>query len=406
MGGQSSALDTKVHMLIVTAEILVVSDEDDWEYMACHYMVEAFVDVSRLSQDDHGGLRVCVLSPVFQQRAGAFIRELHRLSAKTCLYFTLYPCADLWRREERFAPKGAEDTRRDLRFLHKQAPAAADLPGPLPCLSVPTVLDELMPVAPRPPPNGLHQQLDVEAERVQDDGAQPEEGEQQGVLGAADRREPPYALYLSTPRLLSMPKACVNVRVVVVGASDTALSFLETLVFSSPEVRYNNLTLVSRHGLPGETDIGSLADHFLPYRGRYDHRQLARLQLGAWVNVAHGMVTRIRRAERLVEVDGKTSLPYDYLFLFCGQQLCSPRLLAQDTQACKHYPTGRGWPAAIGAAEPGAARREQPAEDTPQDGEEEASVSDMSSSMAETSVTTNDVHNHLCSCTTSKQGRS
>lgn len=53
----------------------------------------------------------------------------------------------------------------------------------------------------------------------------------QEVLTASERREPPYALFLSTPRLVALPKATVNVRVVVVGASDTALSFLETLVF-------------------------------------------------------------------------------------------------------------------------------------------------------------------------------
>lgn len=69
--------------------------------MACHYMVGRFADVSLLEESDHGGLRVCVLSPVFQQRAGLFLRELHRLSAKTLLYYTLYPCADLWRVEDK-----------------------------------------------------------------------------------------------------------------------------------------------------------------------------------------------------------------------------------------------------------------------------------------------------------------
>ncbi|XP_034238392.1 cilia- and flagella-associated protein 61-like [Thrips palmi] len=319
--------------------LAVISDEDDWEYMACHYTVGRFADVSLLGEADHGGLRVCLLSPVFQQRAGLFLRELHRLSAKTLLYYTLYPCADLWRADDK-AAKDADvaDARAGQAcplFLHKQAPAAAEQPTTLPCLAVPSILDELMPVAPRPPPNGLHQ---VVVEQL-------EEGE---PLSASDRREPPYALFLSTPRLVALPKATVNVRVVVVGASDTALSFLETLVFSAPEVRYNNLTLVSAHGLRGETDLGPLADRFLPHRGRYDYRQLARLQLGAWVNVVTGMVTKIHRAERIVEVDGKTALPYDYLFLFCGQQFCLPKLDLEEDLPCKHYPTGKGWPASIG----------------------------------------------------------
>ncbi|KAK3911366.1 Cilia- and flagella-associated protein 61 [Frankliniella fusca] len=378
--------------------VAVISDEDDWEYMACHYMVEALVDVSLLSRDDHGGLRACVLSPVFQQRAGAFLRELHRLSAKTCLYYALYPRADLWRREERRprppAAKQAEADELDLRFLHPEAPAAAEPPAPpLPGLSVPSVLDELMPVAPRFQNQTQQQQKSLwycggfTFALLLTAGEEEEEGEE--VLGAAERREPPYSLFLSTPKLLAMPKASVNVRIVVVGASDAALSFLETLVFSSPEVRYNNLTLVSRHGLPGESDLGALADRFLPHRGRYDHRQLARLQLGAWVNVARGAVTGIRRAERLVEVDGRTALPYDYLFLFCGQQLCPPRLPTQGDKSCKHYPAGRGYPAAIGDAVTGSARLQRPEEGAAAP-DEETSLSDMSSSLADTSNETAD----------------
>lgn len=65
--------------------------------MACHYMVEHLVGLANLEPADHGGLRLCLLSPVFQQRAGLFLRELHRLSGKTCLYYALYPRPDLWR---------------------------------------------------------------------------------------------------------------------------------------------------------------------------------------------------------------------------------------------------------------------------------------------------------------------
>ncbi|KAJ1522714.1 hypothetical protein ONE63_001874 [Megalurothrips usitatus] len=330
--------------------VAVISDEDDWEYMAAHYMVEHFADPSRLEAADHGGLRVCVLSPVFEQRAGLFLRELHRLSGRTCLYYALYPREDCEGRDDEPGPGTAVPRRPCLLFLHKRAAAARDLPARPPlCISVPSILDEMAPVAPRPPPNGLHR-VDRDKESALKEGVEKRNTHSQEALGPSERREQAYALLLSTPKLVAMPKAAVNVRVVVVGASDTALSFLETLVYSSAEVRYNNLTLVSRHGLPGETGLGPLADRFLPHRGRYDHRQLARLQLGAWVNVVEGMVTGIRRAERQVEVDGNSVLPYDYLFLFCGQQFCAPQLAADEDLPCKHYPAGRGWPVAIGWA--------------------------------------------------------
>lgn len=47
-------------------------------------------------------------------------------------------------------------------------------------------------------------------------------------------------------------------------------------------------------------------------------------------------------------MDGKTALPYDYLFLFCGQQFCVPQLDVEGDLPCKHYPAGKGWPASIG----------------------------------------------------------
>lgn len=44
-----------------------------------------------------------------------------------------------------------------------------------------------------------------------------------------------YALFIATERTLAVPKMELNYRVVVVGASDVALSFLEHLIFGYVE---------------------------------------------------------------------------------------------------------------------------------------------------------------------------
>ena len=83
------------------------------------------------------------------------------------------------------------------------------------------------------------------------------------------REDPaPFALLMLTRKLMLEPKVALNSRIVVVGASDTGISFLESILFRCVQgtrgrsdcdprrshLRLNNVTLVSPHGLPGAGD--------------------------------------------------------------------------------------------------------------------------------------------------------
>ena len=58
-----------------------------------------------------------------------------------------------------------------------------------------------------------------------------------------DEEESPFALCFTTKRLLSEAKIVKNARVVIVGASDTGISFAEALL-SITYLQFTNITLV------------------------------------------------------------------------------------------------------------------------------------------------------------------
>lgn len=64
-----------------------------------------------------------------------------------------------------------------------------------------------------------------------------------------DEELPPFALCFTTRRMLSEAKIIKNSRIVVVGASDTSISFVEALL-SISYLHFTNIVLVAPGGLP------------------------------------------------------------------------------------------------------------------------------------------------------------
>ena len=248
------------------------SAKEDSSRLRAHYNVEDYILYPQHATYEHGHLHHFVLNPVFDRHRKYVLREVMRLWGKTNVYFRVY----------------AE---------------GADLEGVSPYTLSP-ILDDMVPVRRR---RQVVYPLDklmsnAPSTRIRDNGV-------------------PYALSFLTRKLMHEPKITINHRIVVVGASDTALSLLEAMCIKS-HLRFNNLTLVSPHGLPSGNDDRP-ADSFLSNTHAYSANDRQQIALETWVNVVEDKMVRIDRDYKCLVLESGAVLPYDCLVLTPGLQYLS-----------------------------------------------------------------------------------
>ncbi|KAM4041905.1 cilia- and flagella-associated protein 61 isoform 2-T2 [Anomaloglossus baeobatrachus] len=254
--------------------VAVLRNEEDIEYIRSHYNIEDFIYFSHHQRDEHGHLHHYALNPIFKHYSRHFLKEILRLSHKSSLYYPVYPPY--------------------VKYQFKN-----------PCShSLTSALHYMVPVRPRRQIVYPLEKLGINAPSKQ-----------------VSKDQPPYALYHINRKLTLEPKITINARIVVVGASDVGVSFLETLVFC-PHLKFNNITLISSHGLPGNNSC--MNQSFLASSHCYNDKDYALMSLRSWVNVVVGKMTGIDRAAKFVIVSNDRKVPYDHLILCTGQQYQLP----------------------------------------------------------------------------------
>ncbi|XP_066172754.1 cilia- and flagella-associated protein 61 [Sylvia atricapilla] len=251
--------------------VSVTRDEMDIEYIRSHYNIEDFIHFNHHQQEEHGHLCHFVLNPVFHHYTKYFLKEILRLSHKSCLYYPVYP-----------------------EYVEGQFQR--------PCAhSLTSALHYMAPVRPRRQIVYPLQELGVNTPSEQ-----------------VSKDQLKYSLNHTNRKLVLESKVCINTRIVVVGASDVGISFLETLIFW-PCLKFNNLTLISIHGLPGKDPQSSKYRRFLINSHCFNDEDYAQMSLCSWVNVVVGKMTGINRSAKYVVVSKEKKVPYDYLVLCMGQ---------------------------------------------------------------------------------------
>ncbi|KAI4575453.1 hypothetical protein MJG53_011656 [Ovis ammon polii x Ovis aries] len=199
--------------------IAVIRNEMDIEYIRSHYNIEDFIYFNHHQREEHGHLYHFVLNPIFRHYTKFFLKEILRLGYKSCLYYPVYP---------------------QVKEGKVQSPKAHSLTS---------ALHYLVPVRPRRQIVYPLEKLGINA---------PSKEVSKDALS--------YALNHTNRKLSLEPKITVNAKIVVVGASNVGISFLETLVFCHC---YND------------------RDHEL-------------MSLCSWVNVVAARMTAIDRAAKQV----------------------------------------------------------------------------------------------------------
>jgi adenylate kinase len=254
-----------------------------------HFDIERVARLEFHRAKDLAFVRHLILNPIFASCARFVLLELMRHFRKTCLVYQV--------------PTG----------LGAKAPSSP------PTTSLSAALQEFVLAPPR---RGVH----TNAGKASSSGAPEEEvgddvkDERERVRRAAVCAA--FALFVLPKRLLSEPKMTVNQRVVLVGASDAALSCL-TRLLATPYLHFSNLTLVSPHGLTmdeGEEDAATPKASDFARQSTFTAVELGQYSLRTHVRVIESRMVRVDRETRALVLQDGSCIPYDFLALTTGLQ--------------------------------------------------------------------------------------
>jgi hypothetical protein len=194
----------------------LISKDVNLDYYVSHFHIQDQILLSEHERKGHTRLIFSTINPIFETSTRFLLKEVLRLSAKSCMYF--------------------EVQRKTV---------------------IPTIFNELIHVRSRRFPHFLDRKWDherweskSESTSIEDEGDKDFKVPVDGAdRKADDETESPFALCFTTKKILSEAKIVKNARIVVIGASDTGISFVEALL-TITYLKFTNITLIAPGGLP------------------------------------------------------------------------------------------------------------------------------------------------------------
>ena len=258
-----------------------LSKDVNLEYYTSHFHVQDQILIGEQDRKSHTRLIHSCVNPIFEKSTRFMLKELLRLTNKNCLYFEVNT-----------------DT------------------------IIPAVFQELVHIRSRRFPHFLDRKWDHERFTSEDTLRKQQEDVQNKVDGCKrdplDEVESPFALCFATRRMLSEPKIVKNARIVVVGASDTSISFIEALL-SINYLQFTNIVLIAPGGLPHH-HFEDKKENLKAYSTSYTPEELKKLMLESRVRIIDARMVDIDKSDKNIILNDDAVIPYDTLVLGMGIQ--------------------------------------------------------------------------------------
>jgi len=264
--GVEPGSELKLHGFVVTVfdqlvGLCILRDEEDIEYLRAHFDIEKFMHWNSFYRNEHARIQTFILQPHFLPLVSTFMREVMRLSKKAALYKTIYGKDD---KQESFS----------------------------------SCTQDLLPVMAR-------RQIEYDEGELENFG---DNAPSQRVLKQqypTRSGEEAFSLLHINKKLTMHTKLPVQDQIVVLGASDVAMTFLKELIYQ-PHLCFTNLILVS-----GQRDDAQA-------NAIYSDDDIVKLGLNTWVNVVHGRACELNREKNYIALENGTRITYDNLIIATG----------------------------------------------------------------------------------------
>ena len=256
--------------------ISLLSKEVNIDYYDSHFSIRDYINLDKISKYFHSRIIFFESLKNFVQYTKVIFTEILKLINKIAIYYEITPDAEI-------VPKFFKDfilthNRKFPHFIMKEW-------------------------------NYKKEQYEDEKIKTRTDGEERDE---------LDEKESDFCLVYLSKKMLVESRIANNNRIVIIGASDTGISFIESLL-SIRYLEFSYIYLIAPGGLLYH-HIEKEIDNMKVSINNYQLKELKKLLLEKRIKIINSIVKDIKPKQKYIQFMDDTILNYDYLILTLGLQ--------------------------------------------------------------------------------------